>query len=501
MSPIQPSPTPFAIGLDSIPARRDENRRPATPAQFPSRAGAGAGSPHVVNVDLELIRKYNVPGPRYTSYPPATQFTDQMDLERLQERIRQNNLSAKPLSLYFHLPFCASLCWYCGCTTVITTQQSQSATYLGYLKKELALIGRLLHPARNVTQLHFGGGTPTFLLPDEIRSLSRLLRSQFQFGHDAELSVEIDPRRLSRDHVAALREAGFNRASIGVQDHNPMVQKAVHRIQPFAQTKLVIDWLRGAGFKSLNLDLIYGLPHQTLASFEKTIDDVLRLSPERLAVFNYAHVPWIKPAQRIVKEETLPSAEIKLRLLKLTIERLTAAGYVYIGMDHFARADDELAVAQRRKTLQRNFQGYSTGGGADLYAFGMSSISQAGDVYWQNEKELPAYYAALDSGRLPISRGYIPNADDRIRRETIMRLMCDLGLDFAEQSQKIGVPFEHYFERELASLADMEADGLVEVSKAGLKVTDLGRLLVRNIAMRFDAHLPARKENRFSKTI
>ena len=464
----------------------------------PSSTGQAGAALHV---DLDLVQKYNVPGPRYTSYPPATRFTDGLQLGSLVEEIRASNKTSRELSLYFHLPFCRTLCWYCACTTVITTRQSRSGDYLDYLDKEMSLMASHLNPDRKVGQIHLGGGTPTFLLPEEIRSLGRLIHRRFLVAPDAEAGVEIDPRRLTRDHVEALREAGFNRASLGIQDHDPRVQLAIHRHQPFAQTKKVVDWIRAGGFRSLNIDLIYGLPHQTPASFEKTLADVLLLQPDRLAVFNYAHVPWIKPAQRIFQEDTLPTPEIKLQILKLTIEKLTSEGYVYIGLDHFARHDDELAAAQRKKSLQRNFQGYSTRGGADIYAFGMSSISQAGDLYWQNHKELPAYYAALDAGRLPIARSYVLNEDDTLRRQTIMRLLCDLGLDFTEMSQQLGVDFRTYFRRELASLADLESDGLIEKTAAGFHVTNLGRLLVRNIAMRFDASLSPEKPGRFSKTI
>jgi oxygen-independent coproporphyrinogen-3 oxidase len=279
------------------------------------------------------------------------------------------------------------------------------------------------------------------------------------------------------------------------------VQQAVHRIQPFEMTKQVVDWLREIGFHSVNIDLIYGLPFQTPASFSKTLDETLSLKPDRFAVFNYAHVPWMKPAQKILKTESLPTPETKLELLKLTIERLTSEGYVYIGMDHFARAGDELAVAQRQKTLQRNFQGYSTRGGADIYAFGMSSISQADGFYWQNHKDLPEYYAALDAGKLPLHRGYVMTEEDQIRRMTIMRLMCDLGLDYPLMSRLLGLDFAEHFAREIESLDDLEADGLLVKTPEGLIVTDLGRLLVRNIAMRFDAYASTRKENRFSRTI
>jgi oxygen-independent coproporphyrinogen-3 oxidase len=417
------------------------------------------------------------------------------------EKICANNETERDLSLYFHLPFCQSLCWFCGCTTVITTDRRASATYLNYLERELGIMRRLLNPKRKVVQLHFGGGTPTFLAPEEIRALGRMIHSQFDVSRDVEGGVEIDPRRVTRDHLQALREAGFNRVSLGVQDHNPVVQKAVHRIQPFAQTKMVVDWIRGAGFGSLNIDLIYGLPCQTPESFEKTLNETLQLRPDRLAVFSYAHVPWIKPAQNVLADKILPTPETKLQLLKLSIERLTSEGYVYIGMDHFARADDELAVAQRRKTLQRNFQGYSTRGGADIYAFGMSSISQADGVYWQNLKELPAYYAALDARKAPLAKGYILSDEDKIRRQTIMRLMCDLSLDYAEMSEMLGKDFTAHFARELDSLADLQADGLIRKDAARITVTDAGRLFIRNIAMRFDACAPAQMENRFSKTI
>lgn len=454
-----------------------------------------------LKVDLDLVQKYNMPGPRYTSYPPATHFSDEVARDELFRRMRENAASERDLSLYFHLPFCWSLCWFCGCTTVITADQKASGRYLAYLKKELALAGEMLNRRRKVVQLHFGGGTPTFLTPAEIRELGGMIRSQFEFGAAVEAGVEVDPRRLDRAHLEALREVGFNRASMGVQDHNPVVQKAVHRIQPFEQTQRVTEWIRATGFESLNVDLIYGLPYQTPESFARTLEQILLLKPDRFAVFSYAHVPWMKPAQKILTDKALPAPEVKLQLLKLTIETLTSAGYVYIGMDHFAREDDELAVAQRQKTLQRNFQGYSTRGGADIYAFGMSSISQADGIYWQNLKELPAYTAALDANRLPLSKGYILTPEDHIRRQTIMRLMCDLSLTYAAMSELLRIDFPQHFERELASLADMEQDGLVERNSSGLNVTQAGRLFIRNIAMRFDPYNANNRPGRFSKTI
>ena len=455
-----------------------------------------------MKVDLDLIRKYNVPGPRYTSYPPATHFTDEVDKEALMESIRRNNETQRDLSLYYHLPFCESLCWFCGCTTVITTDHSRSAGYLDLIDREMDLMKEHLNPKRKVVQVHLGGGTPTFLQPDEIRRLGENIRKRFSISGEVEAGAEIDPRRITRDSIEALKEAGFNRASMGVQDHNPEVQKAVHRIQPYEMTKQAIDWLRECDFESLNIDLIYGLPNQTVASFEQTLDDTLKLQPDRLAVFSYAHVPWIKPAQKILQDRMeLPTPETKLQLLKLTIEKLTSEGYVYIGMDHFAKENDELRIAQRNKTLQRNFQGYSTRGGVDIYAFGMSSISQSQDAYWQNLKELPEYTASVEAGKLPIHRGYILTPEDHLRRRTIMRLMCDLELDYAHMSELLDLDFVSHYEQELASLADMEADGLIEKSSTGLVVTELGRLLIRNIAMRFDAYQAERKEGRFSKTI
>ncbi len=455
----------------------------------------------MLKVDLDLIRKYNVPGPRYTSYPPATHFTEELSPETLVKRILENNRTQRDLSLYFHLPFCYSLCWYCGCTTVITSDQKKSGDYVQYLEKEMDLAKALLNPGRKVVQMHFGGGTPTFSLPDEIRRLGEMIHKRFNFAEDVEAGVEVDPRRLTREHLVALREVGFNRASMGVQDNDPVVQKAVHRIQPFEMTCESVGWLRELGFESVNIDLIYGLPYQTPASFAKTIDETLSLKPDRFAVFNYAHVPWMKPAQKILKPEALPSPELKLELLKLTIEKLTSEGYVYIGMDHFARANDELAVAQKQRTLQRNFQGYSTRSGSDIYAFGMSSISQGEDFYWQNEKDLPDYYRKLDEGKLPLHRGYILTDEDKVRRTTIMRLMCDLGIDYRVLSKLTGVNFQEHFAAEIDSLYDMEADGLLVKTPEGIVVSDLGRLLIRNIAMRFDAYASTRKENRFSRTI
>lgn len=455
-----------------------------------------------LNVSLDLVKKYNIAGPRYTSYPPATKFTDTVSWPQLSEKIFANNKSGRDLSLYFHIPFCETLCWFCGCTTVITQNHAQGKTYLDYLEHEIAQMAAMVDPKRKVVQLHWGGGSPTFLHPDEIRRLGEIIKKYFKFSEDIEAGVEIDPRRLSRDHIEALRAVGFNRASLGVQDFEPTVQQAIHRIQPRDMTQRVLDWSRELGFASVNFDLIYGLPHQTADTFTRTLDAVLEMQPDRLAVFSYAHVPWVKPAQKILEQKILPSAEVKLQLLKNVIERLTDNGrYVYIGMDHFAKPTDELVTAQRNKTLQRNFQGYSTRGNADIYAFGMSAISQIPDAYWQNEKGLPDYYTALDSKKVPLARGYLVTEEDKLRRETIMRVMCDLSLDFAAMSKQLGIDFASHFSNELASLKSFEADGLIQSSNAGLEVTEAGRLFIRNIAMCFDNTLAPAGERKHSKTI
>ena len=455
-----------------------------------------------LKVDLELVKKYNVAGPRYTSYPPATKFSDALGWDELSGHIEANNQSPRDLSIYFHIPFCETLCWFCGCTTVITLNHDKGRDYIDYLGREVARIAPRLNRERKVVQLHFGGGSPTFLRPDEIRRLGDIIHKHFTFSTDIEASVEVDPRRLTRDHLAALREIGFNRASMGVPDFNPQVQEAIHRIQPQAMTQQVLDWMRELGYGSVNLDLIYGLPHQTAASFNETLDIVLKMSPDRLAVFSYAHVPWVKPAQKILEHKILPPPEVKLQLLKNVIERLTEDNrYVYIGMDHFAKPQNELAVAQRQKQLQRNFQGYSTRAGSDIYSFGMSAISQTPEVYWQNEKELPEYCAAVDAGRVPLQRGYAVTAEDQIRRETIMRVMCDLSLDYAAMSAKLGLNFTDHFTAELAALAPFEADGLVKRTATGLEVTEGGRLFIRNIAMCFDNTLAPSGERRHSQTI
>jgi oxygen-independent coproporphyrinogen-3 oxidase len=451
----------------------------------PSEPAAGATS----TLDLDLIRKYAIPGPRYTSYPPATQFTSDHASQRLEEAIAEDNQSDdRPISLYFHLPFCETRCWFCGCNTVITARHEASGEYLVDLEKEIEMTAARMNRRRPVTQIHFGGGTPTFLSPDELRQLGAMIRKHFNLAPDCEYGVEVDPRRLTLDHVKALREIGANRSSLGVQDTNGKVQLAIHRWQPHELNQKVVGWMRDEGFQSINVDLIYGLPLQTNEGFDTTIEDVLGLKPDRFSVFSYAHVPWIKPAQKIFDDRgNLPGPEDKLAMFATAHRRLTAAGYYDIGLDHFARPDDELSISQRAGTLQRNFQGYSTRADASLYAFGMSSISSTANTYRQNHKTLPAWRDAIARGELPTERGLRLSDEDLRRRTIIMRLMCDRRLDFARISGLIGVDFAATYAAEIASLADLERDGILRRSSTSIEITPVGVPLLRVVAMRFDA--------------
>jgi oxygen-independent coproporphyrinogen-3 oxidase len=455
------------------------------------------------DLDFALLQKYDRPGPRYTSYPTAPQFsTATAPSDLLAALAADGRDSSRPVSLYFHLPFCESRCWFCGCTTVITRRTNLADAYLDTLERELDLTRPHLNPDSPVTQLHFGGGSPTFLAPAAIRRLGDMIHARHRLAPDAEASVEIDPRRLTPAQARAYADLGCRRASLGVQDTNPRVQLAIHRVQPLEQTRAAFAMLRDAGYASLGVDLIYGLPYQTAETFARTLDDVIALGPDRLAVFSYAHVPWLKPAQRILeRDRALPTPEAKLGLFLLALRRLTAAGYVHIGMDHFARPDDELAVAQRSGRLQRNFQGYSTRAGASIHAFGLSSISQTARSYRQNTRELDAYHAAVAAGRPPIERGLILTDEDVRRREIILRLMCDRRLDFAALSARLGVDFAQTYAPEIASLADLVADGLLTPVPGGYDVTATGALLIRVIAMRFDAYLGAGGPARYSRTV
>jgi oxygen-independent coproporphyrinogen-3 oxidase len=456
--------------------------------------------------DLDLIRKYDKSGPRYTSYPTAPQFHEGFGPEAYRAAAAASNAAepARGLSLYAHIPFCDTLCFYCACNKIATKNRAKAATYLDYLFREIELQGALFDGDRPVDQLHWGGGTPTFLDIAQMRALMAKTGEHFRLRGDdtGEYGIEVDPRAAGADTIAALREMGFNRLSVGVQDFDPQVQQAVNRIQPAETTFAVLEAARANGFHSLSLDLMYGLPHQDEATFLATLDAVVAARPDRLAVFNYAHLPDLFPAQRRIDEAALPDPAEKLAILARTIERLTAAGYVYIGMDHFALPDDELAVAQRAGKLHRNFQGYSTHADCDLVALGVSAIGSVDATYSQNVRELDAYYAALDAGELPIFRGYALTAEDRLRRAVITRLMCDFALDFDRVAGRFGIDFRTHFADELADLEEMAADGLLTLDARGLTVTPRGRLLIRNIAMVFDAYLRAREgAQRYSKVI
>ncbi|RMG30780.1 MAG: oxygen-independent coproporphyrinogen III oxidase [Methanobacteriota archaeon] len=442
-------------------------------------------------VDLELLKKYSRPGPRYTSYPTAPHFHSEFTPEDFYREIVASNEKedAPDLSLYFHFPFCRTLCYFCGCNVVITHNPNRIERYLSYLKKEIDMISRLIRPDRKVVQLHWGGGTPTYLTPQQIRDIYGYITGHFNFSDDAEISIEIDPRTITPEHLPTLREIGFNRVSFGVQDFHQEVQEVINRIQTDEHNRFVISESRRLGFDSVNIDLIYGLPYQTVESYQETIDKVLELSPDRLAVFNYAHVPWLKKHQRLLPEDAMPSPTERLAILKLVIERLTEAGYVYIGMDHFAKPDDELALALQDKTLYRNFQGYSTRAGADVYAMGVTAISQLTNVYAQNVKHTKEYEEMLDAGRLPTHVGYKLTEDDHIRRYVITEIMCNSRILKADVKERYGVDFDSYFADVYDKLSPFVEDGLVSFHPEGIVVHEAGRLVIRNIAMAFDAYL------------
>ena len=456
------------------------------------------------DVNLDLVKKYDRPGPRYTSYPTAPQFNESFTLDMyMDEMIKTNNAVNPPdLSLYFHIPFCDTLCFFCGCNMLISRNRDRIIKYTNYVKKEIDLLRSFIKSDRQVAQLHWGGGTPTHLKPDEIRDLSSYIQNLFPFKSDSENGCEIDPRELTRDHLVALKEAGFNRISMGVQDFNEKVQKAVNRIQPESITVQAVDWVRELGFNSINLDLMYGLPFQTLSEFEKTVDKIIGISPDRIALFNYAHVPWMKKHMTLIKPEDLPAPEIKLEILKMSVAKLTEAGYTFIGMDHFAKPEDDLSIALNEKRLYRNFQGYSTNAGADLYAMGITSISQFGDVYTQNWKTEKEYYEALDSNIVPISKGYQMTEDDKLRKYVITKVMCDFELDFADVENKFSINFDKYFAWGLSNLPELIDDGLISLENRKLKVHEMGRLLIRNVAMNFDGFIERKEDTaKYSRTV
>jgi oxygen-independent coproporphyrinogen-3 oxidase len=457
-----------------------------------------------LSFDPGLIRKYDGLGPRYTSYPTADRFTEAFTARHLADALldRFAEPAPQPLSLYVHVPFCNTICYYCACNKVITNNHGRSAKYIDYVGREVSMVSGLVDASSPVRQLHWGGGTPTFLSAEEMTRLMRTLRDNFAFEDGAECSIEIDPRKVDSTTIALLAELGFNRMSLGVQDFDPEVQKAVNRIQSEAETRAVIDAARANGFGSLNVDLIYGLPRQTVDGFAVTLEKVIASEPDRIALYSYAHVPHLFKPQRRISETELPPAEQKLAILALAIDKLTAGGYDYIGMDHFAKRDDELAIAQRAGKLHRNFQGYSTHADCDLLSFGISAIGKLGRTYNQNVRTLDEYYGRLDEGVLPCFRGWQLDADDLLRRDVIQALMCQFTVDVNAIQSKHDISFGDYFSVELDALDTMAADGLVEVAPDRITVTSRGRLLVRTVAMVFDRHLRTKSAPaRYSRVI
>ena len=439
--------------------------------------------------DPALLHRFDVPGPRYTSYPTADRFVEAFDAQVLSNWLGKRADATAPLSLYVHLPFCATVCYYCACNKVITKDHGRSSEYLAALRKEADLIASRLTGSRQIEQLHFGGGTPTFLSNDELRELMALLTERFPMAPKGEYSIEVDPRSTPPDKVAVLGELGFNRISVGVQDFDPQVQKAVNRIQSFEMTQATIEAARKADFKSVNLDLIYGLPKQSRATFARTLDKVLVLSPERVALYHYAHLPERFKPQRRIDAADLPSPQEKMGIMLDAIGRLTQAGYQYIGMDHFAKGADDLARAQQQGRLHRNFQGYSTRPDCDLIGLGVSAISKIGPTYSQNVRELDEYYDRLKQDQLPTARGVLLDMDDLVRRSVIMSLMCHFEVSKEAIEQAHLVKFDEYFRRELAELKPFEEEGLVENTREWISVLPRGKLLVRAIAMGFDRYI------------
>ena len=456
--------------------------------------------------DPNIIRRFDVNGPRYTSYPTADRFVEAFDSDAAKLWLGKRNIGgiSRPLSLYFHIPFCNTICYYCACNKIITKDHGRSAKYLKYLGKELALQSASLEGdgPHEAIQLHWGGGTPTFLSHDEMRQLMAETRKHFKLLEGGEYSIEVDPRKVDTETVALLGELGFNRMSVGVQDFDERVQVAVNRIQTEEETANVITAARANGFKSISVDLIYGLPFQTVMGFNRTLERVLAMDPDRLSIYNYAHMPTLFKPQRRIADNDLPAPDTKLQILQLAIKKLTEAGYVFIGMDHFAKPDDEMAVAQRQGRLHRNFQGYSTHADCDMLSFGISSISKVGPTYNQNVKTLDEYYDRLDAQILPVFRGIELNADDILRRSIIQALMCHFELSIESIESAHLIDFHKYFAEELADMKEMEAAGLLKVDREWITVLPPGRMLVRVITMLFDRYLRAdRERKRYSKVI
>ncbi len=444
-----------------------------------------------VDFDRELIQSLSGKGPRYTSYPTADRFQNNFTEQNYLQTLSKRTVGAlnKALSLYVHIPFCNTICYYCGCNKIITKDKSKADEYIEYLGKELALLKPHLNGKQKLTQLHFGGGTPTFLSDAQLGHVFELIREHFTLVADGEYSIEIDPRKVTRESVFKLRELGFNRMSIGIQDFNLDVQKAVNRVQTEEETATVINAARDAGFKSISVDLIYGLPHQTLASMQETLERVLALDPDRLAIYHYAHLPHLFKPQRRIADADLPSSEVKLDILQMFVETLINKGYVFIGMDHFAKPNDELSLALKQGRLQRNFQGYSTYADCDLISIGVSSIGKVSNIYVQNERDINAYYESIASGHLPIMRGITLTQDDILRRSIIQDLMCRFALSFGAYEAQYGICFKNYFKDEWADLSAFHDMGLLDIEEDFILVSAKGRFVIRNIAMTFDKYL------------
>src|SRR5581483_5505801 len=446
-----------------------------------------------LRVNEEFLSRYNRPGPRYTSYPTAPVWNDAFgpeDLEKIHEEADRNQT---PASLYMHIPFCESLCLFCACNVIIQKNHKVAPPYLEILKKEIARVSRAVSETRPVVQFHWGGGTPTYLSPAQMADLFGFTKERFTFAPDAEIGIEVDPRVTTRAHIEAIRRLGFNRLSMGIQDFHPEVQKAIHRIQPYDITRDLIRSARELGFDSINVDLIYGLPYQTAERFANTVDQIIGLAPDRIALFSYAHVPWLKKQQGSFAK-FLPEGLEKFRIFRMAIEKLIDAGYRYIGLDHFARPDDELCRAQDDRTLHRNFQGYTTKGGSDLYGMGVSSISGLEDVYAQNWRDLPHYYEAIDANRWPTMRGMAVTKEDRLRRSVINRILCHTVVVKPEIEREFGVEFDKHFADEMERLKELERDDLVRLNGDRIEVAVLGRIFIRNIAMVFDAYMKQSKQ-------
>lgn len=458
------------------------------------------------HVDMDTVRRFDRPGPRYTSYPTAVEFHEGVGEEAYRAKLAEADArgAEAPLSLYAHLPFCEHRCLFCGCHVVITPHMPVAEKYLEYVKLEVARVAELLPERRQVVQMHWGGGTPTYFSPDQLSDLMATYRLHFEFVDGAELAIEVDPRVTSRDHLDCLVELGFNRLSMGVQDLTPEVQRAITRDQTYEETAELMEYARKAGFtEGINLDLVYGLPEQKLETFDSSLDRILGLRPDRVAVYSFAYVPWIKGHQRKLDKEALPSPELKLQLYLRAMERFLGAGYEPIGMDHFALPQDELAAAAREGRLHRNFMGYSVMPASDMIAFGISGIGEVQGAFFQNEKKLSTYYEALDAGRLPVSRGYVLDEDDRVRQYVIQQIMCNFRIAKADVAERFGVDFEVYFARSLEALRELEEAGFVERTEEGLRVREEGRLFVRNVCMAFDRYLAAKAGDKpvFSRTV